>query len=150
MLKLGPTDMRGEIRDEKGRIEIVEIQLTCQVDRINSIRFTYKINGKVVHSKNHGIPNGLKFDMGQYLFGDLASITFVTNNSLGTDEKKYGPFGTTGCQSSSYKDFKFNFKSCRFGGFHAWLRISLWRFCASYWSLQPYPKFTLFAESDDE
>nr|QKE53465.1 lectin protein [Helianthus tuberosus] len=129
MFKLGPKEMQGEIWDEKGRYEVVEILISHQPDLINSIRFSYRTaEEKVIHSKTYGEPTGLKFDMvefdssgevltslsGTLKDGRLASIVF------GTNKRKYGPFGRTGDKSSCspYEDFEYKFKPGRFGGFH--------------------------------
>ncbi|KAK1426975.1 hypothetical protein QVD17_15657 [Tagetes erecta] len=128
VFKTGPTEMKGEIWDEKGRFELVEILITHQQDFINSIRFTYRIDEDAYHSKTYGKPNGLKFNMveigypnevltsvsGKYKDGRLVSIAFETN------KKKFGPFGRTGCSSNSslYEDFRYEFTAGRFGGFH--------------------------------
>ncbi|KAD3640371.1 hypothetical protein R6Q59_003198 [Mikania micrantha] len=129
MFKMGPSEMQGEIWDEKGFSKIVDILVSHQQDCINSIKFTYDFNREIVHSQTHGQPNGLKFDMvefdyhsewltslsGEYKNGRLASITF------GTNKKTYGPFGRTGSRSSSsglYDEFEYKFNPLRFGGLH--------------------------------
>ncbi|KAK9074967.1 hypothetical protein SSX86_003286 [Deinandra increscens subsp. villosa] len=135
MFKMGPREMRGEIWDEKGRSELVEILITHQQDFINSIRFTYFINRqKTVHSQIYGEPNGLNLNMvtidypcevltsvsGEYNKADgrLVSIVF------GTNCRTCGPFGRTSSTGSSsnnsglYDEFKYDMVPGRFGGFH--------------------------------
>ncbi|KAM0004748.1 putative jacalin-like lectin domain-containing protein [Helianthus debilis subsp. tardiflorus] len=130
MLKLGPKEMKGEIWDEKGSTDILEILISHQQDSINSIQFTCNTDGEVFLAETHGEPTGMKFKTvtfdysnneyltsisGEYDNGRLVSIVF------GTNKKKYGPFGRTGSKSdeSSYDDFCFEFgpRNC-FGGFH--------------------------------
>ncbi|KAL8265855.1 hypothetical protein R6Q59_003199 [Mikania micrantha] len=132
LLKFGPPRMEGEIWDEKGLTDIVEIMVSHQEDCINSLRFTYQTDGKGLIFQSHGEPDGLKLDIvgfespkhvltsisGKYKDGRLASITFST--LCGFFEKKYGPFGSTGSRSSSssYEDFESKFSAYCFGGFH--------------------------------
>ncbi|KAM0036976.1 putative jacalin-like lectin domain superfamily [Helianthus debilis subsp. tardiflorus] len=61
MLKLGPKEMKGEIWDEKGSTEILEILTSHQQDSINSIQFTCNTDGEVFLVETHGEPTGLKF-----------------------------------------------------------------------------------------
>ncbi|PWA60882.1 jacalin-like lectin domain-containing protein [Artemisia annua] len=126
MLKLGPKEMKGEVWDEGGKSEIVQILISHEEDTIRAMQFAYVVDGKVLLSQIYGELTGLNFDRvtfnrpceylvsisGEYdIDGTLVSAAFRTNH------KKYGPFGGSDDSESGYDKFKYKFGSS-FGGFH--------------------------------
>ncbi|KAK1439402.1 hypothetical protein QVD17_05220 [Tagetes erecta] len=113
MFKLEPPNMKGQIWDEKSSSELVEILISHDEDFIRSMRFTYRTGQQVEFDYPGEVLTSVSGDR-VYDNGRLTSIVF------GTNKRNYGPFGRTGSRSNcfSYKDFKYEFKPGRFGGFH--------------------------------
>ncbi|KAF3671504.1 hypothetical protein T459_07875 [Capsicum annuum] len=133
MTKVGPVgDQRGDgiIWDEKGRDQVVGINVYYRQDSIDSLQFIYRENGNLVSSNKHEVNScfnicGMVFDSSDFLTCCLSGSYGYPNDCLSTviqtikfvtNKGSYGPFGTS---SVDAKHFNFHIGNNRlFGGFH--------------------------------
>uniref|UniRef100_A0A5B7B841 Putative inactive protein RESTRICTED TEV MOVEMENT 1-like n=1 Tax=Davidia involucrata TaxID=16924 RepID=A0A5B7B841_DAVIN len=137
MIKIGAISCDGEVWDDKGRSDIVQIFIswtdgTGFTSGINFIQFLYVENGTLVLSEKHGGKSGNKFNTvkldypsefltrlsGHVVYRDrgydVDSITFGTNRGT------HGPFGGS-FEGTGEDDTFFDFQMGQdrpFGGFH--------------------------------